>query len=69
MIIEHLERTSPSDDHVCQYPTNYTDVQNVDKEQILPVVIQAHWACNRDDKCTHHVSSVCDVIKCFVDFV
>ena len=67
--IEHLERSNPSNDQFWQLPTNYSDIQNVEKDQILPIVVQGDWDYTNDDKCTLSVSNVEEVIKCFNDFV
>ena len=67
--IEHLQRVAPSSDENWQYPINYTDIQYVDKEQILPVEIKADWDYSNDDKSVLHVLNVDEIIKCFADFV
>ena len=67
--IEHLERIASSSHGNWQYPSNYSDIQDVDKEQILPVEIKADWDYGNDDKCILQVHNVDEIIKCFDDFV
>ena len=67
--VEHLERMVSTNDTVWQYPSLYTDTQDVDKEQILPVVIEGEWDYADPENSVLYVKNVEDIIACFAKFV
>ena len=67
--VEHLERTVSTNDTTWQYPLHYTDIQDVEKEQILPIDVESEWDHTDPEKSVLNVNNVEDIIACFVQFI
>ena len=48
--VEHLERIVASNGSSWQYPSHFTDIQNVELVQILPIRIDSEWDNSNPEK-------------------
>ena len=58
-----------TNDTTWQYPLHYTDIQDVEREQILPIDIESEWDHTDPEKSVLNVNNVEDIIACFVQFI
>ena len=67
--VEHLERLVTTNDNAWQYPSLYTDTQDVDKEQILPVAVESEWDYADPENFILYVKNEKEIKACFAEFV
>ena len=67
--IEHLAKVSKSIDTSWQYPKNVNDVQDAERDQILPITVVADWDYTDPENFILTVKNAEDIAKCFRDFV
>ena len=63
--VEHLERITASNSLYWQYPSNYTDIQDVELVQILPIQIDSEWDYSNSEKSVLVVANVTKISSCF----